>query len=448
MSASETVESKAVIAACWQCGVDVEDELRFCHHCGASLDKPDDAEEESLLGTVIAGNYKLVEVIGSGSMGKIYKAEQLSLGKIVVIKLLLRHLLGDITLSKRFQREARAASILNHPNLIHVIDFGQMEDGPLYIAMEYVAGTDLAQLLYEEYPLDDERMIHIVKQVCFALDEAHAKGVLHRDLKPENIMVGDRRATKDFVKVLDFGIAKLQDSAANPDTFNTVAGVVCGTPEYMSPEQARGDLLDPRTDLYALGIILYQLLTNRLPFEGESALHVVTQHLSEPPIPPSKIVPDVNKILEALTLALLAKDRAARPASALDVVAELEKASRQSLESMSTTGFAAMADADTGGEEGRGEIPTKRDLTSPSEADLQDATSARRAGPGASNDLTTHPTSPVHASGHLKTARKPRNLQGQEPSVFTSRFWLFAVLLGLGVLFAGLFLYMTFSNPY
>src|SRR5207249_3389429 len=154
---------------------------------------------------------------------------------------------SDPTLSKRFHREARAASRLNHPNCISIIDFGQAENGALFIAMEFVDGVDLAELLFRQHPLGTERVLRILKQVCQALDEAHAQTIIHRDLKPENIMIEERRTERDFVKVLDFGIAKLQDPQRDVKvSFQTVAGVVCGTPEYMSPEQARGEQLDPR----------------------------------------------------------------------------------------------------------------------------------------------------------------------------------------------------------
>jgi serine/threonine-protein kinase len=279
----------------------------------------------------IAGNWRTDEVIGSGAMGTIYRATQVSLGKTVVIKLLHKHLSGDPTLKKRFHREAKAASLLNHPNCIQVIDFGQQDDGAFYIAMEHVDGVDLAELIYEQFPLDPVRTIRILKQVCAALDEAHANGVLHRDLKPENVMVSERRNQPDFVKVLDFGIAKLQEGSGEggASTFQTVAGVVCGTPEYMSPEQARGEKLDGRTDLYALGIVLYQMLTNELPFEADSALGVVTKHLSEKPKPPRQHHPAVPPSLEALCLQLLEKDRNRRPQTALDVTAELNRIERE-----------------------------------------------------------------------------------------------------------------------
>lgn len=285
--------------------------------------------QDQLVEQTIAGNFRITEIIGSGAMGTIYKAEQISLGKTVVLKLLHRHLLGDPTLSKRFHREAKAASLLDQVNCIQVLDFGQTDDGQLYIAMEHIDGMDLAELLYEQFPLGPWRVVHILRQVCLALDEAHANGVLHRDLKPENIMVFDRRNAKDVTKVLDFGIAKLQDSAPSSDTFKTIAGVVCGTPEYMSPEQARGEKLDGRSDLYSLGILLYQMLTNELPFEADSALGVVTKHLGEIPKPPRELVPGVSPQLEGLCLKLLEKKRESRPQSALDVVAELDRVRRE-----------------------------------------------------------------------------------------------------------------------
>ncbi len=316
--------------ACPKCGVAVEDTARFCPECGSQLSAAPFQKGDPLAGKVIAGNYRLEESIGSGAMGTIYRATQLSLNKTIVIKLLHRHLLGDPTLAKRFEREAKAASLLDNPNCINVIDFGQTDDGTLYIAMEFIEGVDLAELLYQEHPLEWRRVVGIVKQICTALDEAHANGVLHRDLKPENIMITQRRNQADYVKVLDFGIAKLQESSrGGAGTFQTQAGVVCGTPEYMSPEQARGQKLDARTDLYSLGVLLYQLITNDIPFDGDSALAIVTKHLAEQAPLPSKLRPDVPPALERLTMSLMQKDRDLRPATALDVSAELDRIERE-----------------------------------------------------------------------------------------------------------------------
>jgi serine/threonine protein kinase len=257
-------------------------------------------------------------------MGAIYKAEQLSLAKDVALKVLHRHLLKDPTLTRRFHREARAASRINHPNCITIIDFGQTDDGHLYIAMEYIDGLDLAEVLYREHPFSYARILHILKQVCMALDEAHALGVIHRDLKPENIMLTSRRMEPDFVKVLDFGIAKITDPKHKKgETFETIAGVVCGTPEYMSPEQARGQLLDARSDLYSLGAILYQLLTDQLPFDGSSPMEVVTKHLTEPVPNPTLVIPGIHPEMSRLTQQLMAKKAEHRPESAQALLDEL-----------------------------------------------------------------------------------------------------------------------------
>jgi len=307
----------------------VPESHRFCLSCGTDTARSPEAKDP-LVGQTIVGKYTIASVLGSGAMGTIYKAEQTALGKAVVIKVLHRHLLTDPELIQRFHREARAASRLNHPNCVQIMDFGALDDGSLYIAMEYIQGIDLATLLEREHPIDFRRLVGIIKQVCQALDEAHANGVLHRDLKPENIMIEDRRTVRDHVKVVDFGIAKLEEN--NPGSrrsFQTRTGIVCGTPEYMSPEQARGMKLDARSDLYAIGVMLYHLTTDMLPFDAPSPIEVVTKHISELPRPPIELRADMPEALNRLVLTLLEKDREKRPASALDVNAELERIDRE-----------------------------------------------------------------------------------------------------------------------
>ena len=192
--------------------------------------------------------------------------------------------------SARFKREAKSASLLNHPNSIQIIDSGQDRDGTLYIAMELLTGRDLAQVIRDDFPLPLPRVVRIMSQVLSALDEAHAQGVIHRDLKPSNIMLIERRDEKDFVKVCDFGIAKatLSDGEDDRAAMLTIQGLVCGTPEYMSPEQARAELLDGRADLYSAAVILYQLVTGDIPFRADSPMGIVSRHLAEPPVPPSR----------------------------------------------------------------------------------------------------------------------------------------------------------------
>ena len=271
---------------------------------------------DPLIGTLVAGRFQVEELIGQGGMGKVYRARHLALDRVVCLKMLKPALLEDPTLVGRFEREAKAASRLNHPNGISVLDFGRNDaDGGLFIAMEYVQGKDLRIVLRDEWPLPEERLCNIMAQVLAALAEAHAHNVIHRDLKPENIMVEQRRDQQDFVKVLDFGIAKILDSDMPGLTRNDV---VCGTPQYMAPEQATGSQLDARCDLYAIGVILYQMATGHLPFDGQNSMEVLTKHVNEPPVPPRQRQPDapISEAMESLILRALEKDPALRPQSA------------------------------------------------------------------------------------------------------------------------------------
>jgi serine/threonine protein kinase len=262
---------------------------------------PGIASLDPMPGRVIGGNFRIDKLIGSGAMGNVYKALQISLGKPVAVKVLHHHLLQDERLVARFKREAKSASLLNHPNSIQIIDSGEDDDGTLYIAMELLTGRDLAQVIRDDFPMPLLRIGRIMTQVLSALDEAHAQGVVHRDLKPSNIMLIERRGERDFVKVCDFGIAKatLTEGADDRSAMLTVQGLVCGTPEYMSPEQARAEPLDGRADLYSAAVILYQLTTGDIPFRADSAMGIISRHLAEPPTPPSRRRPDL-KILPAI----------------------------------------------------------------------------------------------------------------------------------------------------
>jgi serine/threonine protein kinase len=273
-------------------------------------------QRDPLIGQMVAGRFKVEELIGQGGMGKVYRARHLALDRVVCLKMLKPALLEDPTLVGRFEREAKAASRLNHPNGISVLDFGRNDaDGGLFIAMEYVQGKDLRIVLRDEWPLAEVRLCNIMAQVLSALSEAHAHNVIHRDLKPENIMVEQRRDQPDFVKVLDFGIAKILDSDMPGLTRNDV---VCGTPQYMAPEQATGSQLDARCDLYAVGVILYQMATGHLPFDGQNSMEVLTKHVNEPPVPPRKRQPDapISEAMERVILRALEKDPSARPQNA------------------------------------------------------------------------------------------------------------------------------------
>jgi serine/threonine-protein kinase len=264
--------------------------------------------DDPLIGRTLPGGYLILELVGIGGMGRVYRAEQTNLSRTVAVKIIHPHLVGEENAAARFITEARAASRLNHPNSVGIIDFGKTSDGQLYLVMEFLRGRDLARVTYEDGALPLRRIVDVLRQTLAALAEAHTENIIHRDLKPENIILEPVRSGGDFVKVVDFGLAKMRAEAQQPGI--TSPGIVCGTPEYMSPEQARGDPLDARSDLYAVGIILYQLLTGRLPFEAESPTQVVLAHLTQPPKDPREMAPDRHippQFAEAV-LKALAKD--------------------------------------------------------------------------------------------------------------------------------------------
>ncbi len=234
---------------------------------------------------ILNGQFKILKKIGTGGMGSVYKALQPDMNRMVAVKILHAKLKTRKDLVSRFRREARAMSHLTHPNTVKVMMYGTLEDGELYILMEYLEGKNLNQVVRREGPLEVERAVSVLMQVCGALEEAHQLGIVHRDLKPENIFLTNSGGLTDFAKVLDFGLAKVTERELRPGSIMlTQEGMVFGTPEFMSPEQAQGVTLDRRSDIYSLAVILYEALTGKLPFDARSSMEFIQLHVSRPPI--------------------------------------------------------------------------------------------------------------------------------------------------------------------
>jgi tRNA A-37 threonylcarbamoyl transferase component Bud32 len=338
---------------CDACGHANIDGARFCANCGALMPVEPEKGQDAMIGQLIGGRYRVTGVLGEGGMGIVYVGEQQmgSTVRKVAIKTLHQHLSKDPAVLARFHRECGTVAQLEHPNTIKFYDFGATADGTLYIAMEFVAGRALADVV-QEGPMAPDRVIRIMRQVCGALDEAHMQGVIHRDLKPENIVLTDRAGEIDFVKVLDFGIAARTESAdAAKEAKLTQQGMVLGTPPYMSPEQFTGKALDARSDIYSLAVMSYEMLTGKLPFEADTPWQWATQHMTAQPIPfevsaPAKHLPDG---MRKAILRGLSKEREQRPSTAREFFTELSDGGRMTVEAnpaetaaAARTGTAAM----------------------------------------------------------------------------------------------------------
>ncbi|HWP09077.1 MAG TPA: protein kinase [Polyangiaceae bacterium] len=296
------------IRTCPHCGSSCAQEHQYCPTCGFPVGTMGVSAADKFIGKTLPGGHHILDLISVGGMGRVYRAQQSALGRTVAVKIIHPHLLSDENSALRFMTEARAASQLNHPNSVSVFDFGRTEDGQPYLVMEFLRGKDLARVAYEEGPLPFARIVECLRQVLAALSEAHDLGIVHRDLKPENIILEPTRSGGDFVKVVDFGLAKLRADAQAPSV--TSPGIVCGTPDYMAPEQGRGDAIDGRSDLYSVGVILFQLLTGRLPFEADSPTQVVMMHLTIPVPDPRQVAPErvIPEPLVAVTFRAMSKD--------------------------------------------------------------------------------------------------------------------------------------------
>src|SRR5215203_708929 len=298
---------------CPTCGTEYPADERFCPRDGSALKSQDGGTD--LIGSIIADRYLVLEKLGEGGMGRVYLAEHVKMGRKSAVKVMNPGAVTDADAISRFNREAANASRISHQHVAQVYDFGETADGLIYLAMEYVEGEPLTDILKRDGALPPERAGEIARQTAEGLAVAHDMGIVHRDLKPDNIMLARFRDGSDCVKIVDFGIAK----AANIEAQKvTRTGLVIGTPEYMSPEQIAGDPLDGRSDIYSLGLVAFNMLTGRLPFPSKTAQESVIMRLTEPPMRLGQMRPQIAwtpKVQEVMDKALQ-RDAALRYASA------------------------------------------------------------------------------------------------------------------------------------
>ncbi|WP_058867925.1 serine/threonine-protein kinase [Chloracidobacterium thermophilum] len=310
---------------CVICGKEFHDQMRFCPFDGGALET---IEQDAFIGQTLDGKYCIEAKIGEGGMGAVYRARHVLMDTQLAIKVLHPSLVSDATSVARFQREAQAMARIRHSNAIAVTDFGVTEDQINYIVMELFEGESLRKVLEREKKLPYATAIAIARQVCGALEAAHRSGVIHRDIKPENIFLSPQPDGSYFVKVIDFGIAKIVTDTSKGGPPLTRQGMIIGSPHYLSPEQCTGQELDARSDIYSLGIVLFEMLTGQVPFTAVTPVAVALLHANEPPPSLRKLNPEIPKALDDLVMSALAKSKTDRPASARELAEELARVAR------------------------------------------------------------------------------------------------------------------------
>ncbi|HSE96934.1 MAG TPA: protein kinase [Blastocatellia bacterium] len=371
--------------SCPQCGKTFEDTFRVCPHDGVALLEASPAASDPMIGRLLAGRFRLTKKLGQGGMGTVYKAVHTEMDRTCAIKVLLASAADSEAAVARFKREARMASRIENPHAVTIYDFGQAEGGLLYLAMEFIDGRSLSQVMEKEWPLGVDRVVNITAQIAEALSAAHSLGIVHRDLKPDNIMITEKGDDREYVKVLDFGIAKsLVESEADKVTRT---GFVLGTPIYMSPEQIAGEPIDARSDIYSLALIVYEMLSSRLPFEGDNTQAIMYKRVMSAPIPLRQAASSISDSIERVVMDGLARKSADRLASAIDFAAALSKAANIVTRNIGERGTEQMS----GGPAGRKTTPVHghETIVSGSGFDAMPGASA-----GHPHGFTDHPTVP------------------------------------------------------
>ncbi len=390
---------------CPDCGTTYPDDAGFCSVDGRRLatgENPEAPMEAGRsLGTMLDDRYRLVEFLGAGGMGEVYRAEHVYIRKTVAVKLLRPDVNHTADSLARFHQEALSASSIGHRNIITIDDFGKLPDGTVYLTMEFLQGRTLAKHIASG-PLEFHDALNLMLQISDGLAAAHAAGIIHRDMKPENVFLVPNEEGGEHVKILDFGIAKIHTAEGQNIT---KTGAICGTPHYMSPEQAMGEKLDPRADIYSLGIILFELVTGHVPFKSESFLGVLTQHLADEPPVPTHLRPDLPGSIERIILKALSKKREHRHQDMTEFMADLRAAQQQLV------------------------IPLQDTLRSGERPDMPVA-------PGIETAVNTSPEN------------VPKPLVVPEEGVTSSKLvWFLPLLLLLAAAGTGLYFFSGFSNP-
>ena len=418
---------------CPQCGNEYELDQRFCPKDGTTLRSQN--ESGDLVGTIVADRYHVLRKLGEGGMGQVYLAEHVKMGRKSALKVMNPSMVKDADSISRFNREAANASRINHPNVADVYDFGETPDGIIYLAMEYVDGPPLTKVIAQG-ALPPLRAADITRQAADALAVAHDMGIVHRDLKPDNIMLARNRDGSDCVKVVDFGIAKAADNAAQKVT---KTGLVVGTPEYMSPEQLAGDKLDGRSDIYALALVAFNMLTGKLPFPAETVQESMIMRLTDRPRKLAEMRPDVawSPELQAVLDRALERDAALRYATASEFGRDIFRA----VEAMSPSGVSAVR--------GATDIGVAAPLSAPAPAPAMTATAATattgpivpptRVGGGGSGVSATPPAPPLTSGPEALLSPPAESPMAPAPSKFPLRATaavILVIVLGGGALLA------------
>ncbi len=333
----------AIKMFCINCGKPVSPERESCDSCGSVVTRPKSNQHHTVIdatntasffgvnstieaGRILGNRYEIIAPIGSGGMGTIYSARRINIGDLVAVKVLRPDVITDSQSRERFQREAQAAARLHHPNAVVIHDFGQEPDGVTYIVMELLEGRSLRDVLQERKIINSELIAPLLKQACAAIETAHRQGIIHRDLKPDNFILQETPDGAMHVKLLDFGIAKLLDRTEEKSLSLTQTGMVIGTPNYMSPEQCQGEELDARSDIYSLGVVLYEMLTGSQPFSATNPTGIAVKHVTEKPRSLREQNPSISAAVEKVVLKALEKNSRDRQQSALQLAQEFEDA--------------------------------------------------------------------------------------------------------------------------